>query len=108
MAEHLDYVAPMVYPSHWGPGEYGVDDPNTQPYDITYRSLEDFQELTAGTDAHVVSWLQDFSLGVEYGPAEVRAQIEASRDAGVDNILLWDAATTYTRDALDPLDAESG
>ena len=104
MAEHLDYVAPMVYPSHWGPGEYGVDDPNSQPYDITYRSLQDFQELTAGTDAHVVSWLQDFSLGVDYGPAEVRAQIEASRDAGVDDILLWDAATTYTRDALDPIE----
>src|SRR5699024_9041677 len=22
MAEHVDYVAPMIYPSHWGPGEY--------------------------------------------------------------------------------------
>ncbi len=104
MAEHVDYVAPMVYPSHWGPGEYGVDNPNAQPYDITFRSLVDFVELTEGTGAHVVSWLQDFSLGIAYGPAEVRAQIEASRDAGVPNILLWDAATTYTRAALDPLE----
>lgn len=104
MAEHLDYVAPMVYPSHWGPGEYGVDDPNSQPYDITVRSLEDFVELTEGTSAHVVSWLQDFSLGVDYGEAEVRAQIQASLDAGVSNILLWDAATTYTRAALDPIE----
>ena len=24
MATVVDYVAPMVYPSHWGPGEYGV------------------------------------------------------------------------------------
>ena len=23
MAEHLDYVSAMVYPSHWAPGEYG-------------------------------------------------------------------------------------
>lgn len=104
MSEHLDYVAPMVYPSHWGPGEYGVDDPNNQPYDITLRSLEDFMELTSGTQAGIVSWLQDFSLGVDYGPEEVRAQIQASRDAGVTNILLWDAATTYTRAALDPLE----
>jgi hypothetical protein len=103
MSQHLDYVAPMVYPSHWGPGEYGVDDPNSQPYDITFRSLEDFQALTAGTGAHVVAWLQDFSLGVDYGEAEVRAQIEAAREAGVTNILLWDAATTYTRAALDPI-----
>lgn len=103
MAGEVDYVAPMVYPSHWGPGEYGVDNPNAQPYDITFRSLEEFVRLTDGTGAHVVSWLQDFSLGVDYGVAEVRAQIQASRDAGVDNILLWDAATTYTRGALDPL-----
>lgn len=103
MAEHVDYVAPMTYPSHWGPGEYGVDNPNAQPYDITFRALEDFVTQTAGKRAHVVAWLQDFSLGIEYGPAEVRAQIEAAKDAGVDNILLWDAATTYTRDALDPL-----
>lgn len=104
MAEVIDYIAPMVYPSHWGPGEYGVADPNAQPYDITYRSLLDFVEMTEGTRSHVVAWLQDFSLGVEYGAAEVRAQIQASRDAGVHNILLWDAATTYTRAALDPLD----
>src|SRR5690606_3096024 len=103
MAEEVDYVAPMIYPSHWGPGEYGVDNPNAQPYDITYRSLVDFVEQTEGTGAHVVAWVQDFSLGIDYGEAEVRAQIQASRDAGVDNILLWDAATTYTRAALDPI-----
>jgi hypothetical protein len=100
MAEVTDYIAPMVYPSHWGPGEYGVADPNSQPYDIVHLSLQDFVRQTAGSDAHVVAWLQDFSLGVDYGVAEVAAQIKASLDAGVENILLWDAATTYTADAL--------
>ncbi|MFP3913332.1 MAG: putative glycoside hydrolase [Actinomycetota bacterium] len=104
MAEEVDYIAPMIYPSHWGPGEYGVDNPNAQPYDITYRSLSDFMEMTADSRAHIVGWLQDFSLGIEYGEAEVRAQIEAAHDAGVEHILLWDAATTYTRAALDPID----
>lgn len=104
MAEEVDYIAPMVYPSHWGPGEYGVANPNAQPYDITYRSLIDFVELTSGTNSHIVAWVQDFSLGVDYGEAEVRAQIEAARDAGVEHILLWDAATTYTRAALDPVE----
>src|SRR5690606_27377446 len=104
MAEVVDYIAPMVYPSHWGPGEYGVDNPNAQPYDITFRSLEEFVEMTDGSKAYIASWLQDFSLGIDYNEAEVRAQIQASRDAGVDDIFLWDAATTYTRAALDPLD----
>ena len=68
MAEHLDYVSAMVYPSHWAPGEYGVRNPNAQPYDIVLRSLQDFQKDVRGTGARVVPWLQDFSLGVDYGP----------------------------------------
>lgn len=104
MAKTVDYVAPMVYPSHWGPGEYGVANPNASPYDITYRSLVDFQEQVRGSGATVLAWLQDFSLGVEYGPAEVRAQIEAAADAGVLDFLLWDAAATYTTAALEGLD----
>ena len=102
MATTVDYVAPMVYPSHWGPGEYGVADPNSSPYDIAFRSLEDFQSQVAGTGATVMAWLQDFSLGVDYGPAEVQAQIQAAEDAGVLDFLLWDAAATYTRAALEP------
>ena len=42
IAREVDYVAPMLYPSHWAPGEYGVADPNADPYGIVRRSLEDF------------------------------------------------------------------
>ncbi len=102
MAEHVDYISAMVYPSHWGPGEYGVANPNANPYEIVLRSLEDFQKDVRGTGARVVPWLQDFSLGVDYGPAQVGAEIEAARDAGVDEYLLWDPAVTYTAAALPP------
>ena len=72
LAPHVDYVAPMVYPSHWGPGEYGVADPLRQPADIVRRSVADFERLVAGSGAAVVPWLQDFSSGgVTYGAAEV-------------------------------------
>jgi peptidoglycan/xylan/chitin deacetylase (PgdA/CDA1 family) len=90
----------MVYPSHWGPGEYGVANPNAQPYDITRASLADFRAALEGSGARLVPWLQDFSLGVEYGPAEVKAQIRAARDVGVREFLLWDPAVTYTHAAL--------
>jgi peptidoglycan/xylan/chitin deacetylase (PgdA/CDA1 family) len=104
MAEHIDYVSAMVYPSHWGPEEYGIRNPNAQPYDIVLRSLQDFQNDVRGTGARVVPWLQDFSLGVTYGPAQVRAEIQATHDAGIDEYLLWDPAVTYTAAAL-PTDA---
>ena len=77
MAEHLDYVSAMVYPSHWAPGEYGVADPNGEPYEIVQRSLEDFKKDVRGTGARVVPWLQDFSLGVD-----VRARPGRRADPG--------------------------
>jgi Putative glycosyl hydrolase domain/Polysaccharide deacetylase len=102
MASHVDYISAMVYPSHWAPGEYGVADPNAQPYDIVQRSLEDFQRDVRGTGARLVPWLQDFTLGSPtYGPRQVEDEIKGARDAGVDEFLLWDPAVTYTTSALD-------
>jgi hypothetical protein len=102
MAREVDYIAPLIYPSHWGPGSYGVANPNAQPYDIIQRSLEDFRREVAGTGARLVPWLQDFSLGVPYGPAQVRAQIQAADKDGVHEFLLWDPDVTYTAAALTP------
>ena len=100
MSDHVDYVAPMVYPSHWGRGEYGVVHPEAQPYDITRASLAQFQRVLAGTNTAVVPWLQDFSMRVSYGPAEVRAQIDAAADLGISDWLLWDPQVTYTSEGI--------
>ncbi len=100
MSDHVDYVAPMVYPSHWGRGEYGVVHPEAQPYDITRASLAQFQRVLAGTNTAVVPWLQDFSMRVNYGPDEVRAQIDAAADLGISDWLLWDPQVTYTNEGI--------
>ncbi len=102
IAPQVDYVAPMIYPSHWGPGEYGVANPNGQPFDIVAASLRDFQTVTKGTGATVIPWLQDFSLGVDYGDAQVRAQIDATYIAGIDSFFLWSPSVEYHGGALDP------
>lgn len=102
MAQHLAYVSPMVYPSHWARGEYGVAHPDAQPYEIVAASLPPFQEAVEGTGAEVIPWLQDFTLGVRYGPDQVRAQIDAGASLGIDGFFLWDPAATYTGAALDP------
>ena len=102
MAREVDYISAMTYPSHWAPGEYGVANPNAQPYEIVRAALEDFQAAVSGTGARLVPWIQDFSLGVDYGPEEVRAQIRAAQDAGVNEFLLWDPEVTYTGGALRP------
>lgn len=102
ISAHVDYVSPMVYPSHWGPGEYGVDNPNGRPYEIVRASVADFVRLTQGSDAVVIPWLQAFSLGHNYGPGEVKAQMAASNDAGAPSFLLWNAACTYGSSGLEP------
>lgn len=106
MAAAVDYIAPMVYPSHWTKGQYNVSDPAGQPYEIVNRSLKKFQELVtaADVDAIVVPWLQDFSLGRAYGAKEVRAQIDAARELNLMGFLLWDPKVTYS-DAGVPADA---
>ncbi|MCK5096435.1 MAG: hypothetical protein KAR24_03715 [Candidatus Pacebacteria bacterium] len=53
-------------------------------------------------------WLQDFNLGAPaYGAAEVRAQIQATYDAGLSSWMLWDAANTYTKGALESASSTS-
>jgi hypothetical protein len=104
IALHTDYVAPMLYPSHWNNGEYGVANPTRQPYDIVKASLADFQAAVAPTGRPLVPWLEDFSdKGVTYGDEQVQDQIRAAQELGVDNWLLWNPDTLYTQTALTPI-----
>lgn len=100
MSREVDYLAPMVYPSHWATGEYGIDDPEDAPYDITARSLADFARQARQGQAVTIPWLQAFSMRRSYGPAEVKAQITAAKDDGMDSFLLWNAACRYDPAAL--------
>ncbi|MBA3286736.1 MAG: hypothetical protein H0U21_01750 [Acidimicrobiia bacterium] len=108
LAPFVDYVSPMVYPSHWGSGQYGVDDPVRQPGAIVERSLADFHRLVAGSGAAVVPWLQDFSTAdVAYGGPEVRAQIKAAWRTGSSGFILWNSGSVYHEEAL-PRDRADG
>ena len=100
LGEYLDTIYPMVYPSHFGPGEYNLPDPNAQPGRTVGLALRDFDRQLTGLDTRLVPWLQDFSLGRTYTLADVQDQIEAARDAGAEGFLLWNAAGLYTHGAL--------
>ncbi len=45
-------------------------------------------------------WLQDFDYGGDYDVAEVRAQIQATYDAGLNSWMLWAPSNRYTKGAL--------
>ncbi len=100
IAAGTDYVSPMVYPSHYAPGSYGIKNPNASPYRTVYRSLTDAVYKTRGTGSIIRPWLQDFSYGYPYGAKEVRAQIKATYDAGLKEWILWNPSNHYTGSAL--------
>lgn len=102
MAQNLDYICPMVYPSHYNTGEYNIGNPEANPHDIVYKSLVDFQARLEGTACKLRPWLQDFSLRLTYGTAEVQAQMKACYELGINEWLLWDPNCTFTESALQP------
>ena len=95
LAQHLDAIYPMVYPSHFGSGEYSIDDPNAVPGVTVARALRDFRRALRGRETVIVPWLQDFSLGRDYTLEDVRAQILAARDAKAGGFLLWNPSGIY-------------
>ncbi|MBP2016663.1 hypothetical protein J2Z79_000036 [Symbiobacterium terraclitae] len=98
--EIVDYVAPMVYPSHYAPWTYGLENPNAAPYETVYNSMSRALARTEGLPIEKHRpWIQDFSLGgITYGPAEVMAQVQALRDLGIESFMLWDPSNKYTRE----------
>jgi hypothetical protein len=107
MGQYLDYICPMVYPSHYNSGEYDIGDPEANPHDTVYMSLVDFQKKLEGTTCKLRPWLQDFSLRLTYGVTEVQSQIRACYELGINEWLLWDPNCTFTEAALQPAETEA-
>ena len=100
VARVVGILSPMVYPSHYYPGTYGLADPDRQPYATVYRSLADAHKRLAWGDesvrgARLRPWLQAFSIKARYGREEILAQIKAARAAGVNDWLFWNAGSRY-------------
>lgn len=111
MSKYFDIICPMAYPSHYKPGIFGKGDPNLDPYDTYHRTLRRGKMFldNLNSDAKIRPWIQDFSIRniyggqkVIYGPKEVRDQIRASSDLGIDGFMLWNANNRYTTGALSP------
>ncbi|ADL11676.1 putative glycoside hydrolase [Acetohalobium arabaticum] len=100
MAQRIDYISPMVYPSHYQPGIYGLTLPEQTPYSTVFNSMQEAKEKLNGETGQIRPWLQDFSLRYKYGVEEVREQIAAAKASGLDSWLLWNPASNYTWQAF--------
>ncbi|HBB56879.1 TPA: hypothetical protein DEW47_02290 [Patescibacteria group bacterium] len=101
---YFDFIAPMVYPSHYPAGFKNLSDPNKYPYEIIKYSMDEAARrlvAASSTPLKLRPWLQDFDYPVTYTADMVRAQIKATYDAGLTSWMLWDPSNKYTRDALE-------
>ncbi len=128
-APYFDFIAPMVYPSHYPPNFNGWADPNKYAYEVIKFSMDAAVKRFLATTTPVQllgtepistttkpllyrkgvwnteklrPWLQDFDYGGNYDIAEVKAQIQATYDAGLTSWMLWAPSNRYTRGALLP------
>ena len=99
----VDFVSPMVYPSHYPPNFKGYGNPAEFPYEIVKESVDagaalieqETGGLPAETRRKTRPWLQDFDIGAVYTAAKIEAQIKAARDAGASGWMLWNARNVY-------------
>ncbi|UCF42005.1 MAG: GTP-binding protein [Gemmatimonadota bacterium] len=103
LSELADVLLPMVYPSHYPRGSYGIPYPNAEPYLVVRRALEDgvLRSQRLRDPARIRPYLQAFTLRrPRYTAAEVRAQIQAVEDVGLTDWVLWNASGRYPAAAL--------
>lgn len=109
--ETFDYVAPMVYPSHFYAGTAGYQNPAANPGEIIAFAMEAGMKIadevasstgqaTSTIRAKYRPFYQDFDMGTTYTAEMVRAQITAGEKLGIRSWMLWDPANKYTPSAL--------
>src|SRR5213596_2108518 len=102
-----DVVLPMVYPSHYYRGAFGLAWPNGQPYRVVRSALRDALQRSRPhpAAAEIRPFLQAFTLGrrlPRYTPSEIREQIRAVEDLGITSWVLWNPRSVYQRESLRP------
>ena len=104
MAPFLDYYSPMVYPSTWTTGWFGLDYPPADPFTVVRASVEAAVIRLADFNVVVRPWLQDFhdyqAQKIFYGQEEVALQIDASNLSGGSGFMLWDPSLGYELELL--------
>ncbi len=103
----VDYISPMMYPSHYANQTYGLSVPDAYPYETVYYSTKDSvaRNKNIETPAGIRPWIQDFTAPwvsghIKYSDKQVEDQIRALEENGVKEYLLWNAGNKYSEGAV--------
>ena len=102
IANRVEAICPMIYPSHYGRDWYGFEFPDAAPYGVVLGAMREAIERNAAqaTPGVIRPWLQAFTASwvrghIEYTPEVIAEQIRGARELGCDEYLLWQARGDY-------------
>lgn len=100
--DSIDFISPMMYPSHYPAGHLGLSNPAASPGIVIDNGMKKGLAKFEGRRAEVRPWLQAFNIGAHYGATNIRAQIDAVEKYDNAGWLLWNASNRYSSAGLNP------
>lgn len=98
----IDYIYPMVYPSHYGPGFFGLSVPDARPKETILKAMDNAikRNATVRSPAGIRPWLQGFTApwingNIKYTHMQIREQIDATIERGIEEFFVWNAGNQY-------------
>ncbi len=102
--DEVDYISPMMYPSHYPSGHLGLKNPADFPALVIDHGMELGTPKFTDKRAKLRPWIQAFNLGAVYDAGKIRAQItEVEKYTGA-GWLLWNASNRYSNAGLESSD----
>ena len=89
IVETVDFISPMVYPSHYSKGSFGYQYPNNFPYEVVSAALND--GLKRGIEKEKI---RPFLQGFWHDSEDVQITIKAAENKNLDWII-WNNSSQY-------------
>lgn len=100
LGKYFDVVCPMVYPSHYTPGNFGFKNPADHPYEVVLETIKAGQEQFKKENINPIirPWIQDFNIGAIYDVEMIKKEIQAVVDSGVSGgWMVWSPSNNYNQ-----------
>jgi len=102
LIDYFDYFSPMVYPSHYSPGNFGFKNPASYPYEVITATLKRGERyFTEGNKKKIRAWIQGFNMGALYNEKKINLEKQALYDFGLRGWLVWNPWNTYDAKAFE-------
>lgn len=99
--DNVDYICPMMYPSHYPAGHLGFDNPAEHPAEVIENGMKMGLPYFDNKRAEVRPWIQAFDIGAVYSDGDlIRAEIDAVEKYSDDGWMMWNAVNRYSANGL--------